>query len=99
VRPDSPRCRRRSWRSWRGASTREHARIEDLLQRILPGLGGIDPALPPDAQLAAAIEANVRWTIRQVLDTPEARAREAEGIMKLVGAVAEIATGRVRFLD
>jgi hypothetical protein len=31
--------------------------------------------------------------------TPEARARLAGTDMKLVGAVAEIATGRVRFLD
>lgn len=45
------------------------------------------------------MEANVRWIMRQILDTPEAQAREAEGVMKLVGAVAEISTGRVRFLE
>jgi len=31
--------------------------------------------------------------------TPEAQARAAAGGMKLVGAVYEIATGRVRFLE
>ena len=82
---------------FRGA--RERSRIEALLQSILPGLDGIDPELSPEAQLRAAVEANVRWTMHQILETPEARAREAEGVMKLVGAVAEISTGRVRFLE
>jgi carbonic anhydrase len=76
----------------------ERARIERLLQNIIPGLDEVDPSLGADAQLAAAVEANVRWTMRQILGTPEARTREAEGIMRLVGAVAEISTGRVRFL-
>jgi carbonic anhydrase len=82
---------------FRGA--RERSRIEALLQNILPGLDGIDPGLPPEEQLRLGVEANVRWTIRQILDSPEAKAREAEGVMKLVGAVADISTGRVRFLD
>jgi carbonic anhydrase len=78
---------------------RQHARVEDLLERIQPGLEGVDPALPGEARLAAAVEANVRWTMRQILETPEARARLVEGAMQLVGAVAELATGRVRFLE
>lgn len=82
---------------FRGA--RDRSRIEALLQNILPGLDGVDPALSPEAQLHAAVEANVRWTLRQIRDTPEARAREAEGVMRLVGAIAEISTGRVRFLE
>jgi len=82
---------------FRGA--RERSRIEALLQNILPGLDGIDPTAPPDEQLRAGVEANVRWTMRQILETPEARAREAEGVLQLVGAVADIATGRVRFLE
>ena len=78
---------------------RERSRIEVLLGSVLPGLDGVDSTLPPEAQLAAAVEANVRWTMRQILETPEAQARQAEGVMRLVGAVAEISTGRVRFLD
>jgi carbonic anhydrase len=78
---------------------RERSRIEGLLQNILPALDAIDPTLAPDAQLRAAVEANVRWTMRQVLDSPEGRARLAEGVMKLAGAVADIASGRVRFLE
>jgi carbonic anhydrase len=78
---------------------RERSRIEVLLGNVLPGLDGIDPTSPSEEQLAAAVEANVRWTMRQILETPEAQARQAEGVMQLVGAVAEISTGRVRFLD
>jgi len=37
--------------------------------------------------------------MRQILETPEARARQAEGVLQLAGAVADIATGRVRFLE
>ena len=36
--------------------------------------------------------------MRQLLDTPEGKARQNEGILKLVGAVYELKTGRVRFL-
>jgi carbonic anhydrase len=82
---------------FRGA--RERSRIEVLLSSVLPGLDGIAPGSPPGEQLAEAVEANVRWTIRQIRETPEAQARQAEGVMQLVGAVAEISTGRVRFLD
>jgi carbonic anhydrase len=81
---------------FRGA--RERSRIEVLLSNVLPGLDGIDPRLSPGEQLAEAVEANVRWTMRQILETPEAQARQAEGVMQLVGAIAEISTGRVRFL-
>jgi len=76
----------------------ERSRIQLLLQNILPGLAGIDPQLPPQQQLECAVEANVRWSMRQILETPEGRARMAEGRLKLVGAVYEIATGRVRLL-
>jgi carbonic anhydrase len=76
----------------------ERSRIQLLLQDLLPGLEGIDPQHPPAQQLARAVEANVRWSMRQILQTPEARERLAEGRVKLVGAVCETATGRVRLL-
>lgn len=78
---------------------RERSRIMTILEGMLPGLDRLDPALPPEALLRAAVEANVRWTVRQILESPEGRARQAEGVLRLVGAVADIATARVRFLD
>ena len=40
----------------------------------------------------------MRWSMRQLRETPEGQARMAEGIIKLVGAVYDLATGSVRFL-
>ena len=81
---------------WHGARERDH--IARLLDIIMPGLPEQDPALSPDQEIAAAVEANVRWSLRQLSETPEIRARLAEGVRKLVGAVYELKTGRVRFL-
>jgi carbonic anhydrase len=77
----------------------QRSRIQRLLDAMIPGLMGIEPGLEPDDELRRGVEANVRWSIRQLRATPEAQARAAEGEMKLVGAVYEIVTGRVRFLD
>jgi carbonic anhydrase len=75
------------------------SRIQLLVDNILPGLHDIDPDLPEQVQLAQAVESNVRWTVRRILESPEGRARSAEGRVKLVGAIYEIESGRVRFLD
>jgi carbonic anhydrase len=61
-------------------------------------LPDIDPALTPEEEASRTVESNVRWTVRQILDSPEGMARMAEGRKKIVGAVYEIETGRVRFL-
>ena len=77
----------------------ERARIAMLLDRIIPGLESVDATLPDEARMQAAVEANVRSSMRQILETPEGQARQAEGLLKLVGAVYELETGRVRFLE
>jgi len=78
---------------------RQKSRIEVLLEDILPALDDLDETLAPAALLEAAVEANVRRTVRTLLATPEARARAEEGRMKLVGALYDLDTGVVRFLD
>jgi len=77
---------------------RERRRIATLLSSIIPGLKGIRAGGSAAARLDAAVEANVRWSMHQLLETPEVRVRRIEGKMKLVGAVYELTTGRVRFL-
>lgn len=79
--------------------TQQHSRIQILIDSILPGLADLDSRLMPEAMLAQCVEANVRWSMRQILETPEGRERQAEGNVKLVGAIYEIETGRVRFLE
>jgi carbonic anhydrase len=79
--------------------TRQHSRVQLLVECILPGLEDLDPQLAAEAMLAQAVEANVRWTMRQILESPEGRERQAEGRVKLVGAIYEIETGLARFLE
>jgi carbonic anhydrase len=79
-------------------NAQEPARIALLLDNILPGLRDLPPALTSDVEMRTAVEANVRWSMHQLLETPEAKARLVEGTMKLVGGVYELESGRVRFL-
>ena len=80
-----------------GASHPE--RIELLLQNIHPALKDVALNRPPAEMLDAAVEANVRWSIQQLWETPEGRRRLEEGVVKLIGAVYDLDTGRVRFLQ
>lgn len=78
----------------------EHkSRIGLLVDNILPALDGLDGTQPPEALLHSAVEANVRHTLRALHETPEMKANYRKSGMKLVGAIYELETGRVRFLD
>ena len=79
--------------------SRQHSRIQLLVDCILPALLDLDTRLTPEMMRARGIEANVRWSMRQILESPEGRERQAGGCMKLVGAIYEIETGRVRFFE
>ena len=74
-------------------------RIGVLLENILPALDSVDGDQPAEFVLRAAVEANVRHTVRELLQTEEAKARLAIGDTQLIGAVYDLGTGRVRFLD
>jgi carbonic anhydrase len=78
--------------------TRQLSRIQLLMNCILPGMPDFDSDITPEAMLDQAVEANVRWSMRQILESPEGRERQVEGFVKVVGAIYEIETGRVRFL-
>jgi len=77
----------------------QRSRIETLLENIVQALDGLDASQPHEALLHAAVEANVRHTVQALLETPEGQARLPEGAMKLIGAVYDLESGRVRFLD
>jgi len=81
------------------SGAKHRSRIALLLKNILPALDGLDGTQSPEALLRSAVEANVRHTMRELLDTPEAKLRAAVGDVKLVGAVYELESGRVRFLE
>jgi carbonic anhydrase len=73
------------------------SRIQILVNNILPGLPEFDAQSSQEQKLASAIEANVRWSMHQLLETPEGQNGLKMGV-KLVGAVYDITTGQVRFL-
>jgi carbonic anhydrase len=73
------------------------SRIQILVNNILPGLPEFDAQSSQEERLAGAIEANVRWSMHQVRETPEGQNGLKMGV-KLVGAVYDITTAQVRFL-
>jgi carbonic anhydrase len=74
--------------------------IQGLVGLIEPGLKEIDPKQSVKGQLQAAVEANVRWTVEQIVRTPEVqRALREKQNIRIVGAVYELATGEVRWLN
>jgi len=75
------------------------SRIALLLENIVPAFDDLDPTLSPAALLSAAVEANVRWTMRQLFESPEGKDSATRDDVKLMGAVYDLATGRVRFLE
>jgi len=75
----------------------DRSRIQILVNDILPGLPEFGGELSEEEKLASAIEANVCWSMNQILETPEGQNGIKIGV-KLVGAVYDIATGLVRFL-
>ena len=77
----------------------QRSRIHLLVDAILPALPKFDPRLSPEARLTQAVESNVRRTARAISASPWSSVRLAEGHMKAVGAVYDIASGRVRFLS
>jgi carbonic anhydrase len=71
-------------------------RIQRVVDLIVPALAEVRDA----RQLEAAVEANVRWSIHQVVSSPEAkRAFLEKRDILIMGAVYELRTGVVRWLD
>jgi len=78
---------------------REIPTVRSLLRLIEPGLKNLDVRLPIEKRIAAAVEANVRWSLRQLADHPACKKLLAEEEGLLAGGVYELGTGLVRFLD
>jgi carbonic anhydrase len=82
-----------------GQGVRHHSRIQILVDSIVPGLEGIENTLRPEQRLARAVEMNVRRMVHTIHESPEGKARRAEGRVKCIGAIYDIETGRMRFLE
>jgi carbonic anhydrase len=77
---------------------REPRFIAALVAAIEPGLKGLPADLEGAERVHAAVEANVRWSMRQLGALPESQLALKKR-SSLVGAVYDIAKGTVRFLD
>jgi carbonic anhydrase len=73
--------------------------IAALVAAIEPGLKGLPAGLAGADRVHAAVEANVRWSLRQLAALPQGQLGLKSKKSALVGAVYELATGTVRFLD
>jgi carbonic anhydrase len=72
--------------------------IAALVAAIEPGLKGLPADLVGADRVHAAVEANVRWSMRQLASIAEGKLALKRKDMVLVGAVYDIAMGTVRFL-
>lgn len=79
--------------------TQHKSRIQILVDSIVPGLAAVDWQLRLQDRLQKAVEQNVRWSIQQLLATPEGKTPVEDGRAKIVGAIYEIASGRVRWIE
>jgi carbonic anhydrase len=77
---------------------KEPERIESLLKLIDPGLKDLDLKLAYPKLVDAAVEANVRWSLRQLTDMPAARLAVQRHKCIFAGAVYDLQTGKVWFL-
>lgn len=74
--------------------------LNSLVEFIQFGLSRVQlPEGPPEVRWHAAVEANVRWSVQRLSRMPEVRMALESGKLKIVGAVYELDSGRVRFLD
>lgn len=77
----------------------DYDEIEELLMRIGHVLDDVDLTGPRDEVVARAVEANVRHSMMLVREAKHVKEGLAEGKVKLVGGVYDLASGRVRLLE
>ena len=56
------------------------------MESIVPALPELEPTLSPRERLALAVESNVRWTVRQILNTY----REVPGLGSDISALPSV---------
>jgi carbonic anhydrase len=69
------------------------------MRLIRPALAELDPLAEGPGALLAAVEANVRWSVRQIIAMPGVRKAIDESRIRILGAICEVESGGVRFLD
>lgn len=79
--------------------SKEAKEIQGLLTHLLPSLKGIDPKLSLKERVSLGVEANVRRSVLQLRYNTDLKEKIDAGHLKIIGAVYELETGRVRLLN
>ena len=77
----------------------EPEELTTLIERIQPAMESIDRSLPMDQQVHLGVEANVRHWVGVLEGIAEREDRPEATRAMIVGAVYELATGRVRIIE
>jgi len=85
--------------STRDGGDHDRSKIQLLVDYVIPALPPFNSQLSSAERTAQAVESNIRWTVDQIVATPEAQSRLADGNTKIIGSVFELSSGRVRFLE
>jgi len=75
---------------------KEPNEIQALVGKIKPSIRKFDADVPFDQRLKTSVEDNVRNSVKLLQAVPDLAKAEKESATKIVGAVYEIETGRVR---
>jgi hypothetical protein len=75
---------------------RELERIEALVQMIEPGLKDIDPKLPPQSLLSAAVKATSSMT--QLVELPDVKKALKDRRFEMLGAIYDLEIGKVSIM-
>jgi carbonic anhydrase len=78
---------------------RDAPEIQKLLARLEPGLKNLPPAANEIERIRQGVEANVRWSERQLREAPAVAERIRRGEVGVAGAVYELDSGQVRWLS
>jgi len=79
--------------------TREDLAIQLLLKHIVPALHGLPADLPQAERVQAGVYANVRQSVRELKSLPACAKAIAGGQLSIVGAVYNLHTGIIDWLD
>ncbi len=77
----------------------EPAEVVSLLYQIEPAVIGISDQLPRDKRVNLAVRRNVELAVRRLSRVPDLRRSVMAGKIKIAGAVYDMHTGKVEFLE
>lgn len=77
----------------------EPAEVVELLYRIEPALVGIPADMPHRERIAKGVALNVERAVRRLSRVPDLRRSIKAGKLKIVGAVYDMHTGKVAYLN